>query len=258
MDSPAAWQPDPTGKHEYRWWDGQRWTEHVADAGQASVDPMPADSPAPAQPADSSPPPASEQPGAAGTPADAGSMESGGGQPAGGGPQPGEQQAWGGQQPGQYQQQPAQQPAWGAQQPGQAGAWPQSGAQPPSGGGTDGFAIAALIFGILSLLVSWIPFVGLLGLFGGLIALVLGFVGRSRIKRRGGSGGGAAIAGIITGILAILVSLAVTIGTLFFFRSVEGGLGTFADFAECVEEIGDPEECERILEEGLPRWFFED
>src|SRR5690606_8719243 len=36
-----AWHPDPTKAHEYRWWDGERWTEHVADNGQAAVDPLP-------------------------------------------------------------------------------------------------------------------------------------------------------------------------------------------------------------------------
>jgi hypothetical protein len=42
VDNPAAWHPDPAGKHDHRWWDGQRWTEHVADAGVASIDPLPA------------------------------------------------------------------------------------------------------------------------------------------------------------------------------------------------------------------------
>lgn len=35
---PAAWHPDPTGKHELRYWDGGRWTEHVADAGVQATD----------------------------------------------------------------------------------------------------------------------------------------------------------------------------------------------------------------------------
>jgi hypothetical protein len=35
---PAAWYPDPTGRHEQRYWDGSRWTENVSDAGQAGVD----------------------------------------------------------------------------------------------------------------------------------------------------------------------------------------------------------------------------
>lgn len=34
----AAWRPDPTGRHEHRYWDGTAWTEHVSDGGVASVD----------------------------------------------------------------------------------------------------------------------------------------------------------------------------------------------------------------------------
>jgi uncharacterized protein (AIM24 family) len=36
----AAWHPDPTGKHELRYWDGTQWTEHVADAGVQATDPL--------------------------------------------------------------------------------------------------------------------------------------------------------------------------------------------------------------------------
>lgn len=34
----ANWYPDPSGRHELRYWDGARWTEHVADHGRQSVD----------------------------------------------------------------------------------------------------------------------------------------------------------------------------------------------------------------------------
>jgi hypothetical protein len=34
-----AWLPDPTGRHELRYFDGSGWSEHVADAGVISVDP---------------------------------------------------------------------------------------------------------------------------------------------------------------------------------------------------------------------------
>jgi hypothetical protein len=27
---PPGWQPDPAGVHRWRWWDGQRWTDHVS------------------------------------------------------------------------------------------------------------------------------------------------------------------------------------------------------------------------------------
>ena len=39
MTTPA-WQPDPSGRHQYRWWDGDRWTHHVADDGVANSDPV--------------------------------------------------------------------------------------------------------------------------------------------------------------------------------------------------------------------------
>ncbi len=34
----AKWYPDPSGRHELRYWDGQLWTEHVADQGRQSTD----------------------------------------------------------------------------------------------------------------------------------------------------------------------------------------------------------------------------
>jgi uncharacterized protein YxjI len=36
---PPGWFPDPFGRHESRWWDGAKWTEHVASNGRQGVDP---------------------------------------------------------------------------------------------------------------------------------------------------------------------------------------------------------------------------
>ena len=36
---PAEWAADPTGRHEYRYWDGTTWTNHVSDAGAPGTDP---------------------------------------------------------------------------------------------------------------------------------------------------------------------------------------------------------------------------
>ncbi len=36
----AAWHPDPTGRHELRYWDGNQWTEHVSDQGVQAVSPL--------------------------------------------------------------------------------------------------------------------------------------------------------------------------------------------------------------------------
>ncbi len=36
----AGWLPDPTGRHEYRWWDGSGWSDVVADGGVERSDPL--------------------------------------------------------------------------------------------------------------------------------------------------------------------------------------------------------------------------
>jgi hypothetical protein len=40
MSAPQGWHPDPTGRHQVRWWDGTRWTDWVGDHGQTSQDPL--------------------------------------------------------------------------------------------------------------------------------------------------------------------------------------------------------------------------
>jgi len=44
MSTPApptdpGWYPDPYGRHELRWYDGNQWTEHVSSHGRQSTDP---------------------------------------------------------------------------------------------------------------------------------------------------------------------------------------------------------------------------
>ena len=34
----SSWEPDPTGRHQYRWFDGEEWTDQVADDGIQKVD----------------------------------------------------------------------------------------------------------------------------------------------------------------------------------------------------------------------------
>jgi hypothetical protein len=37
---PAQWAADPHGRHQHRWWDGERWTAYVADNGVTVTDPF--------------------------------------------------------------------------------------------------------------------------------------------------------------------------------------------------------------------------
>jgi hypothetical protein len=119
-------------------------------------------------------------------------------------------------------------------------------------------AVAALIIGILSLLIAIFPFIGLIGTLGGIAALVLGFVGRKKAKTTSAGGGGMAITGIITGILAIIVSLLVTIGVALFFQNVgDGFVDEFNSLEQCIQETGDEDECARQFEEDLFQDLFD-
>ena len=53
---PAGWQPDPSGKHQYRYWDGSAFTDNVSDGGATSIDPYtPAGPPSDVPPTQSMP-----------------------------------------------------------------------------------------------------------------------------------------------------------------------------------------------------------
>jgi len=38
--TPANWYPDPTQRHQHRYWDGAKWTDHVSDNGVQGTDPV--------------------------------------------------------------------------------------------------------------------------------------------------------------------------------------------------------------------------
>ena len=70
----------------------------------------------------------------------------------------------------------------------------------------NGLATAALTCGIIGTLVAWIPFVVIVGIVLGILALVFGIKGLRR-SANVGSGRGLAIAGIVTGGLTLLISV---------------------------------------------------
>lgn len=69
---------------------------------------------------------------------------------------------------------------------------------------SSGAAIVALVFGLIALITSWIPFVGLII---GLIALILGLIGRKDKFNNPSSNKGFAIAGISLGGLSIFIGV---------------------------------------------------
>lgn len=92
--------------------------------------------------------------------------------------------------------------------PGQPGGYPNhpQGGQPgygyaPLAAPRNGLGTAALVLGIIGLLTSILVFGGLLGL----IAIVLGFVALGRVRRREATNRGASIAGIVLGVLSLVI-----------------------------------------------------
>lgn len=200
---PANWYPDPEDPSQQRYWDGTQWTEHRAPAAGSA--------------------PSASQPAGGQTWSSSDTGATGGADPAAG-------QAWG-QQPGHGQTGAAAPgaatPAWGQQQPGYGQAY-----APATPGGSNGLAITSMIIGIISFFLGFI----VIGAVGGVVAVVLGFMGLRRIKEQPQGGRGLAITGIITGGLAILVGIGMM---LFFFvigAAVEQGSTGFTDFFECIEE----------------------
>lgn len=82
--------------------------------------------------------------------------------------------------------------------------------RPPATRPTNGLAIAALVLGVLTLLFSVVPFVNLVGLLTGLVAVGLGLGGLAHARRHG-AGGAMAGFGIATAVVGMVVSVLVTV-----------------------------------------------
>ncbi len=79
----------------------------------------------------------------------------------------------------------------------------------------NGIGITALVLGIVAVVAS-ITVIG--GVLLGIIAIVLGFIGRSRAKKGQATNGGVALAGIITGALGLVLSIVLVVaGAALFF-----------------------------------------
>jgi hypothetical protein len=161
-----------------------------------------------------------------------------GGYQQGGYGQQGYGQQGGGYQQGGYQQGGYGQQGYGQQQGGYGqGGYQQGGYGPGYGQGQgqlrNGYGTTALVLGIVGLLISFIPFVGVIGAICGLIAIVFGFLGLGRVKRNEANNRGLAIAGIVTGILAIVITV------LYF--AVFGAFVNEADnYVDCINKIDAP------------------
>lgn len=155
------------------------------------------------------------------------------------------------QQPYPQQQQPYPPPP----QPYQYGAYPGGYPPPPQGtygGYPSGYPMQAAPkngLGIASLIVA---IIGLLSIFGGIllgiVAVILGVLGRGRAKRGEATNGGVATAGIVLGVLAVVVSIVAIALTVMFAREVGAG-----DLFECLQQAGNDVEAQQECQEQFQR-----
>ncbi|BEP13072.1 hypothetical protein acdb102_13830 [Acidothermaceae bacterium B102] len=134
-------------------------------------------------------------------------------------------------------------PGWNQQQQQGYGAPQGYGGPVYSSGPQNGMGIAALVLGLLALLLG-LFIIG--GLFGA-VAIGLGFAGRGRVKQGLADNKGVATAGIITGLIGILLAcLTVTllvVGTVSFLHS-----NTVKDIRQCLSnDKSQQAACERKL-----------
>lgn len=113
-------------------------------------------------------------------------------------------------------------------------------------GQRNGVGVTALVLGILAILTGLFVIGGLLGI----VAVVLGFIGRGRAKRGEASNGGVALAGIITGAIGIVLAALIVALGIWVFSTDE-----FQNLRECLEAAGDEQaeidECSDAFEADL-------
>ncbi|KUI40344.1 DUF4190 domain-containing protein [Mycobacterium sp. GA-2829] len=137
------------------------------------------------------------------------------------------------------------------QQPYQYGPYP-GGYPPPPGQYGYGYPQQSAPkngLGIASLVVA---IIGLLSVFGGLVlgivAVILGVIGRGRAKRGEATNGGVAMAGIVLGVLGVIVSIVAIALTVMFAREVGAG-----DLFECLQQAGNDTEAQQQCQDQFQR-----
>jgi hypothetical protein len=92
----------------------------------------------------------------------------------------------------------------------------------------NGLGVASLVLAIVALLSVWTVFVAVVL---GPAAMVVGFLGRARVRRGIANNGGVAIAGIALGALAIIVGVAFIPIYTVVWKDVGGG-----DYIDCIQK----------------------
>ena len=152
-----------------------------------------------------------------------------------------------GQPPGQYPAQPPGQ--YPAQPPGQYPAQPPG--QYPAARRRNGMGTAALVLGVVALVLVLLLLFSPIGAFLGLLAVLFGILGIIRANRGEADNRSQAVAGLVTGAIALLAGIFFTISIGVWFST---HVNDFNRFGQCVDDaVGSAarEECARELAREL-------
>ncbi|HZI98590.1 MAG TPA: DUF4190 domain-containing protein [Actinomycetales bacterium] len=138
------------------------------------------------------------------------------------------------------QDRPAHEPTPGYGQPAAPG-YNEPGYGPGAAAPKNGLGTAALVLGIIGLLLAFIPVIGILGGLLGIVGVILGVIARGKVKRGDATNGGVALVGIILSVLAILITIAYVVLAALFFNQVE----------DCTDPNLTPEEVTACVEDNL-------
>jgi hypothetical protein len=145
-------------------------------------------------------------------------------------------------------------------QPGPPGGYPPgaspAGGYPPGGypaarGRRNGFGTAALVIGVVALVLVVLLLFSPLGALLGLVAVLCGIVGLVRANRGEADNRGQAVGGLVTGAIALLLGIFFTISVGTWFAT---HVNDFRRFGDCMDNANTPaarERCGRQLSTDL-------
>lgn len=104
----------------------------------------------------------------------------------------------------------------------------------------NGFGIAALVLGLLALVLSW-TVIG--GIVFGVLALIFGLLGRARAKRGESTNGGLSLAGVVLGVIGTLIAVGLIAWGVYLLNAPAG-----QSYRQCVQRSGgDPVKIQQCV-----------
>lgn len=122
----------------------------------------------------------------------------------------------------------------------------------PAAAMKNGLGTAALVLGILALVGSFIPVLGVASIPMGVLGALLAVLGLVRISKQRANNRGASIAGLVLSVLAIITAAIVTAVSASFVTAVDDAVNESGASEVTPEESQEPEESAPTQEESAP------